>query len=78
MEIMCATTHYHQNVSDQLIKERTGHCSLEALNYKLTGSDQQYDVSMALLPSQEKENLPTTHDDDKDFVPLKKKPKFNP
>ena len=29
----------------------TGHRSLEALHkYKRTGSDQQYDVSMALLP----------------------------
>ena len=39
-----------QNYSDQLIRERTGHRSLEALHkYKRTGSDQQYDVSMALL-----------------------------
>ena len=43
---------YQQNFSDQLIKERTGHCSLEALlKYKRTGLDQQMQVSMALLPS---------------------------
>ena len=46
------TTLYQENFGDQLIKERTGHCSLEALHrYKDTGSDQQMQVSMALLPS---------------------------
>ena len=41
-KVTCATTLYHQNFSDQLIKERTGHRSLEALHkYKRTGSDQQ-------------------------------------
>ena len=59
---------YQQNFSDQLIKERTGHRSLEALHkYKRTGSNQQMQVSMALLPSiakksdfakVEKENIP--------------------
>ena len=43
---------YQQNFSDHLIKEWTGHHSLEALHkYKHTGSDQQMQVSMALLPS---------------------------
>ncbi len=47
----CATTLYVQDFSDQVIKERTGHRSLEALHkYKRTGPDQQYKVSMALLP----------------------------
>ena len=82
-KVTCATTLYHQNFSDQLIKERRGHRSLEALHkYKRTGSDQQHEVSMALLPPVDetgKENLPTARDDDDDdFVPLKKKPKFNP
>ena len=72
-KVTCATTLYQQNFSDQLIKERTGHRSLEALHkYKRTGSDQQYEVCMA--PVAEKENVP----DDDDFVPIKKKPKFNP
>ena len=67
-KVTCATTLYQQNFSDQLIKERTGHRSLEALHkYKRTGSDQQMQVSMALLPSiakksdfakVEKENIP--------------------
>lgn len=84
-KVTCATTLYHQNFSDQLIKERTGHRSLEALHkYKRTGSDQQYDVSMALLPTvaevgknEGKENVPVPDPvvDDDDFVPLKKKPK---
>ena len=50
-KVTCATTLYRQNFGDQLIKERTGHRSLEGLHkYKRTGSDQQYEVSMALLP----------------------------
>ena len=50
-KVTCATTLYRQNFGDQLIKERTGHRSLEVLHkYKHTGSDQQYEVSMALLP----------------------------
>ena len=50
-KVTCATTLYRQDFSDQLIKERTGHRSLEALHkYKRTGPDQQYKVSMALLP----------------------------
>ena len=41
-KVTCATTLYRQNFGDQLIKERTGHRSLEALHkYKRTGSDQQ-------------------------------------
>ncbi len=75
-----------QDFSDQLIKERTGHRSLEALHkYKQTGPDQQYKVSMALLPQIEgKENkkpLPSSmdaDDDDDDFIPTKKKPKIKP
>ena len=47
-KVTCATV---LDFSDQLIKERTGHRSLEALHkYKRTGADQQYQVSMALLP----------------------------
>ena len=50
-KVTCATVLYQQDFSDQLIKERTGHRSLEALHkYKRTGADQQYQVSMALLP----------------------------
>ena len=80
-KVTCATSLYHQNFSDQLIKERTGHRSLEALHkYKRTGSDQQREVSMALLPpmalkentSPEKEKL---DDDSEDFQPLRRKPK---
>ena len=86
-KVTCATTLYHGNFSDQLIKERTGHRSLEALHkYKRTGSDQQFKVSMALLPcvASGKENvpspyrapnIPTDDDDDDDFLPLKKQPK---
>ena len=66
-KVTCAITLYHHNFSDQLIKEHTGHRSLEALHkYKRTGSDQQYDVSMALLlPVAEtgKENVPTDDND---------------
>ncbi len=74
-KVTCATTLYHHNLSDQLIKERTGHRSLEALHkYKRTGSDQQYEVSMALLPKLGKENIEKTpclkNEDDDD--PLKK------
>ena len=59
-KVTCATTLYHQNFSDQQIKERTGHRSLEALHkYKRTCSDQDYEMSMALLPQLGgKENLP--------------------
>ena len=81
-KVACTTTLYHQNFSDQLIKERTGHRSLEALHkYKRTGSDQQYDVSMALLPTvaetgkkEGKENVPVPGpvDDDDDLSPLKR------
>lgn len=50
-KVTCATSLYHQNFEDQLIKEHTGHNSLEALHkYKRTRSDQQFQVSMALLP----------------------------
>ena len=50
-KVTYATTLYQQNFSDQLIKERTGHRSIEALHkYKRTGLDQQVKVSMALLP----------------------------
>ena len=46
-----ATTLHRQNFEDQLIKEYTGHRSLEVLHkYKHTESDQQYEVSMAQLP----------------------------
>jgi len=71
--VTCATTLHQLNFSDQLIKECTGHRSLEALyKFKRTGSDQQHKVSMALLPpvsKREKENDP---DSDDDFKPLKK------
>ena len=77
-KVTCATILYHQDFSDQLIKERTGHHSLEALyKYKRTGADQRYDVYMALLPplavtskQEGKENAPK--DDNDDFVPLKR------
>ena len=80
----CATTLYHQGFSDQLIKECTGHRSLEALHqYKRTSSNQQHEFSLALAPPVphtlhvNKENkLPeTSNEDEDDFVPLKKKPK---
>ncbi len=86
-KVTCATTLYRQDFSDQLIKERTGHHSLEALHkYKRTGPDQQYKVSMALLPQIEgKENkkpllssMDVDDDDDDDFIPMKKKPKIKP
>ena len=88
-KVTCATALYQQNFSDQLIKERTGHRSLESLHkYKRTGSEQQYEMSMALLPSvarkEWKENAKKTvpkssfDDDDDDFQPLKKKPKVKP
>ena len=86
-KVTCATSLYRQNFDDQLIKERTGHRSIEALHkYKRTGSDQQHEVSMALLPPmakkakkeiippEDKENMPQDDDID-DFKPLKKKPK---
>ena len=84
-KVTCATTLYKQNFGDQLIKERTGHHSVESLHkYKRTGSNQQYEVSMALLPpiasrSVGKENVPQPKlfktDDDEDFVTSRKKPK---
>ena len=84
----CATTLYRQDFSDQLIKERTGHRSLEAIHkYKRTGPDQQYKVSMALLPQIDgKENKKLygcrncmdANDDDDEFIPMKKKPKIKP
>ena len=47
----CATSHTSQNFSGQVIKECTGNRSLESLHkYNNTGSDQQHEVSMALLP----------------------------
>ena len=79
-KVTCATVLHQKQFSDQLIKERTGHRSLEALHkYKRTGSDQQHEMSMALLPSvahlpsvtKGKENI----DSDEDFQPLKKKKK---
>ena len=71
-KVTCATTLYQQNFNDQLIKERTGHRSIEALHkYKQTGSDQKMKVSMALLPKLGKENV--REDDDDDFKPVKKK-----
>ena len=73
-KVTCATALYQQNFNDQLIKERTGQRSIEALHkYKRTGSDQQMKVSMALLPKVGKENVP--EDDDDDFKPVKKKSK---
>ena len=67
-KVTCATALYRQDFSDQLIKERTGHRSLEALHkYKRTGPDQQYKVSMALLPQiHGKENKKLCMDDDDD------------
>ena len=90
-KVTCATSLYQQNFDDQLIKERTGHRSLEAIHkYKRTGSDQQRQVSMALLPPvtlkkippakagvpPAKENIHPGEGDDDDFKPLKKKPKL--
>ena len=83
-KVTCAMALYQQDFSDQLIKERTGHRSLEALHkYKRTGSDQQCQVSMALLPQfpkrePEKENIEPETEDDDDFKPLKKRPKMDP
>ena len=79
-KVTCATTLYRQDFSDQLIKERTGHRSLEALHkYKRTGPDQ---VSMALLPQidgkENKKLCMDANDDDDDFIPMKKKPKIKP
>ncbi len=76
--------------NDQLIKERTGYRSLEALHkYKRTGADQQFQVSMAILPSVAKKNekdfkaVPPCHGKenlelDEDFQPMPKKQKFKP
>ena len=71
-KVTCATTLYHQYFSDQLIKEHTGHRSLEALHkYKRTGAEQQYEVSKALLPKiATKEKTPVL--DDSVDIPLKK------
>ena len=93
-KVTCATTLYREGFSDQLIKERTGHRSLEALHqYKRTGSKQQQDLSMALGPSisgakpddkklkydsNKKNEKPKCDSDDDDFVPLKKKAKLQP
>ena len=91
-KVTCATSLYQQDFSDQLIKERTGHRSLEALHkYKRTGSGQQHKVSMALLPPmavikpapvEDIENVPVAEQaplsDDDDFLPLKKKKKAKP
>ena len=76
-KVTCATTLYRQGFSDQLIKERTGHRSLEALHqYKRTGSNQQHQLSLALGPPSLKENKPSTSScSDDEFEPLKKKPK---
>ena len=79
-KVTCATTLYREGFSDQLIKERTGHRSLEALHqYKRTGSQQQQDLSMALGPSIsgmkpnfDKENVkPKCDSDDDDCAPEK-------
>ena len=71
----CATVLHQLNFSDQLIKECTGHRSLESLHkYKRTGSDQQHKVSMALLPPVAKRGKESDWDDD--FEPLKKHPKL--
>ena len=80
--VTCATVLYHNDFSDQLIKERTGHRSLEALHkYKRTSSDQQYIVSKALQPQFTKDEddfVPSKRlVDDDDFLP-KKKPKVSP
>lgn len=59
-KVTSATTLYHQNFEDQLIKERMGHCSIKALHkYKRTASNQQHEVFMALLPPvAKKKNVP--------------------
>ena len=68
-KVTCATTLYHQNFRDQLIKERTGHGSLEALHkYKWTGADQQYEVSMALLSKTATEEKTPVLDDSVDTL----------
>lgn len=82
-KVTCATTLYRKGFTDQLIKERTGHRSLEALHqYKRTGSIQEQKVSLALAPpmvnpSKETKWLKFDSDDDDDFVP-QKKPKLQP
>ena len=74
-KVTCATVLYHAKFDDQLIKERTGHRSLEALHkYKRTSSDQQREVSKALLPSVAKQC--NKEDSDDDFEPPKKVPKI--
>ena len=73
----CATVLHQLNFSDQVIKEHTGHHSLESLHknkHKRTGSDQQHKVSMALLPPLAKRGK--ENDSDDDFEPLKKHPKL--
>ena len=71
----------HEVTSDQLIKEHTGHHSLEALRQcKRTGSNQQHELSLALGPpaphtlSVNKENKRPAifNEDENDFVSLKK------
>ena len=74
-KVTCATTLYHKGFDDQLIKERTGHRSLEALHkYKRTGSDQQHALSLALGPPL-KENVPPAGYSSDDFETLQKKSK---
>ena len=80
-KVTCATALYQQGFCDQLIRERTGHSSIEALHkYKRTSLDQKHAVSMALLPTcadRGKENTFTESDSDDDFQPLKKVPKLS-
>ena len=79
-KVTCATTLYRQGFSDQVIKEHTGHRSLEALHqYKRTSSNQQHEFSLALAPPAphtlhvNKENKPpaTSNEDKDDFIPRK-------
>ena len=89
-KVTCATTLFREGFDDQLIKERTGHRSLDALHqYKRTGSNQQQQVSLALAPAvnvkqkpkianKENVNPKEEDDDDDDFKPLRKKPKASP
>ncbi len=83
--VTCAATLNRKGLSGQLVRERTGHRSLETLHkYKRTGSEQQQELSLALAPTTtkemplavEKENTQPKYDEDDDFVPLKKKPKI--
>ena len=80
-KVTCATMLYLKGFSDQLIKECTGHHSLEDLHkYKRTSSQQQFDVSMALVNNENVLEKPKSvlHDfdddnSDDDFQLLKKK-----